>query len=152
MRSAHDGFNLGPRTLVRESTTVGGTLPWCVLVVVGPVARDCVLASRCKLSFCLADLVWTAVVWVISIWFRPGSALAWFITLLCSLPSLILLPPLFRATFDGLSLGMTAPIMILVVLFAGTLVPLGGSSSLRKPNIGGKSVASAQPQLAIEHS
>jgi Peptidase family M28 len=88
-----------------------------------------------------------------SIWLRPGSAFAWFTTLLCSLPSLVLLPPLFRATFDGLSLGMTAPIMIVVVLFAGTLVPLGGSWIAPDVNHWREAVSrvqSAQPQLTIE--
>jgi hypothetical protein len=88
----------------------------------------------------------------VSIWLRPGSALAWFVTLLCSLPSLIVFPPLFRATFDGLSLGMTAPIMILVVLFAGTLVPLGGSLVASKVKQWRKAVDLARPQLAVEHT
>jgi hypothetical protein len=57
---------------------------------------------------------------------RLESALAWMVTVLCSIPSLLLLPPLIRATFDGLSLDMTAPIMILVVLFVGTMLPLLG--------------------------
>ena len=87
----------------------------------------------------------------ISIWLRPGSAIAWFTTLLCSLPSLILFPPLFRAMFDGLSLGMTAPIMIIVVLFTGTLVPVGGSLVAPGAKPRRKSVGSAQPQFAIEH-
>jgi len=62
----------------------------------------------------------------ISVQLRPGSVLAWIATILCSIPSLVLLPPLIRATFDGLSLGMTAPIMIVVVLFIGTILPLLG--------------------------
>jgi hypothetical protein len=33
---------------------------------------------------------------------------------------------MIRATFDGLSLRMTAPIMILVVLFVGTMLPIFG--------------------------
>jgi hypothetical protein len=57
---------------------------------------------------------------------RPGSALALAATIVSSLPALLLLPPLIRATFDGLSLRMTAPIMILVVLFLGTMVPIFG--------------------------
>jgi hypothetical protein len=86
-----------------------------------------------------------------SIWLRPGSIVAWVTTLLCSLPSLILLPPLFRATFDGLSLGMTAPIMIMVVLFTGTLVPLGGSLVAPEAKLWQDQVRPAQPQLAVEH-
>ncbi len=55
---------------------------------------------------------------------RPRREWAWLTTALCSIPSLLLLPPLIRMTFDGLGLGMTAPIMILVVLFVGTVLPL----------------------------
>jgi hypothetical protein len=58
---------------------------------------------------------------------RPGSILAWVTTILCSIPALILWPPLIRATFDGLGLTMTVPIMIVVVLFTGTTLPLLGS-------------------------
>ena len=58
---------------------------------------------------------------------RPGSVFALLITLLCSIPSLLLLPPLIRTTFDALSLDTAAPIvMILVVLFIGTTLPLLG--------------------------
>ncbi|MFI5453847.1 MAG: M20/M25/M40 family metallo-hydrolase [Isosphaerales bacterium] len=62
----------------------------------------------------------------ISVRLRPGSAPAWVATVLCSIPSLVLLPPLIRALFDGLSLGMMAPIIVLVVLFLGTMLPLLG--------------------------
>jgi len=86
----------------------------------------------------------------VSIGLRPGSALAWFATLLCSIPSLILLPPLLRTTFDGLSLGMAAPTMIVVVLFAETLVPLGGSLVAPEAKYVHEAIASAQFQLAIE--
>ena len=58
---------------------------------------------------------------------RPGSVFAWFMTLLCSIPSLLLLPPLIRTTFNALSLDTAAPtVMILVVLFIGTTLPLLG--------------------------
>ena len=146
MRSAHDGFNVGPCTLVRESTAIGGAWPRCIFVVVGPVARYCILAPRCKLPFRLADLVrtaWSGCIDLVATWLD----LAWFTTLLCSLPTLVVFPPLFRATFDGLSLGMTAPIMVLVVLFAGTLVPLGGSLVAPEPKYWRKAVGSARPQL-----
>jgi len=53
-------------------------------------------------------------------WLSAGVAF------LGSLPALLLLSPLLRTTFDGLSLGMTAPIMILVVLYIGALLPLWG--------------------------
>jgi hypothetical protein len=62
----------------------------------------------------------------ISLHLQPGSALSWVMISLCSIPSLVLLPPLIRATFDGLGLSMTVPIMILVVLFTGTTIPLLG--------------------------
>ena len=51
-----------------------------------------------------------------------------------SLPALLLLSPLIRTTFDGLSLGMTAPIMILVVLFTEALLPLWGPLFLPRPD------------------
>jgi hypothetical protein len=57
---------------------------------------------------------------------RPGSALAWGAAVLASVPSLVLLPPLIRETFEGLSLRMAAPIVILVVLFIGTMLPILG--------------------------
>ena len=62
----------------------------------------------------------------VSVMLRPGSIIAWGMTVLCSVPSLVLLPPLIRATFDGLGLSMTAPIMIFVVLSIGTILPLFG--------------------------
>ena len=60
----------------------------------------------------------------VSIHSRPGSIIAWSTTILCSIPSLILLPPLIRATFDGLGLSMMAPIMVMVALFIGSILPL----------------------------
>jgi hypothetical protein len=62
----------------------------------------------------------------INVHLRPRSVLAWVTTLFCSIPTLLLLPPLIRTTFDGLGLGMTAPIMILIVLFIGTTLPILG--------------------------
>ncbi len=62
----------------------------------------------------------------IKVQLRRGSVLIWVMTLFCSIPTLLLLPPLIRTMFDGLSLGMTAPIMILVVLFIGTTLPILG--------------------------
>ena len=53
-----------------------------------------------------------------------GSPLAPAAGFLGAIPCLLLVAPLIRTTFDGLSLPMTAPIMILVVLFAGALMPL----------------------------
>jgi hypothetical protein len=64
---------------------------------------------------------------------RPGSAVGWTATVVSSLPTLLLLPPMIRATFDGLSLRMTAPIMILVVLFVGTMLPVLGPLVASEP-------------------
>ena len=63
---------------------------------------------------------------IVSIHSRPRSIIAWSTTMLCSIPSLILLPPLIRATFDGLGLSMMAPIMVVVALFIGSILPLFG--------------------------
>jgi hypothetical protein len=63
----------------------------------------------------------------IKLQFGPGSVFAWVMTLLCTVPSLLLLPPLICITFDALSLDTAAPIvMILVVLFIGTTLPILG--------------------------
>jgi Peptidase family M28 len=62
----------------------------------------------------------------IKVHLRHEAVLAWVVTLFCSIPSLLLLPPLIRTTFDGLSLAMTVPIMILVVMFTGTTLPILG--------------------------
>ena len=70
----------------------------------------------------------------ISIRLAPGSLMAWVAArLLARFPLFLLVAPLIRATFDGLSLGMTAPIMILVVLFTEDLMPLWGPLLLQKP-------------------
>ena len=52
-----------------------------------------------------------------------------------SIPSLILLAPLIRTTFDGLSLPMAQPVMVLVVLFIGALMPLWGPIFAMEPNL-----------------
>ena len=88
----------------------------------------------------------------ISVRLRPGSAWAWVATVLCSIPSLVLMPPLIRATFDGLSLGMTAPIMILVVLFIGTILPLLGPLVAPEARYWQGSVGSGQSQPGMEHA
>jgi hypothetical protein len=66
-------------------------------------------------------------------WLSSGSLLAWVATLCCSVPSLLLIAPLLRATFDGLSLPFLAPTMILVVLFAEVLMPIWGPPLMQKP-------------------
>jgi hypothetical protein len=45
-------------------------------------------------------------------------------TLLGALPTLVLMSPLIRNTFDGLGLRMAGPLMILVALFLGAILPL----------------------------
>jgi hypothetical protein len=44
-----------------------------------------------------------------------------------------LLAPLIRTTFDGLSLPMAQPVMFLVVLFTGALMPLWGPIFAMEP-------------------
>ena len=56
----------------------------------------------------------------------PGSPIGSAATFLGSIPSLVLLAPLIRTTFDGLSLPMVQPVMVLVVLSIGALMPLWG--------------------------
>ncbi len=58
--------------------------------------------------------------------FAHKSSLSAAAAFVGSLPALLMVSPLIRTTFDGLSLGMTAPIMILVVLYTGALLPLWG--------------------------
>ena len=70
----------------------------------------------------------------ISIRLAPGSLMAWGITLACSVPSLLVVAPLIRATFDGLGLPLISPIMILVVLFTEVLMPIWGPLVLQKPD------------------
>ncbi len=53
-------------------------------------------------------------------------------SLVCALPALILLPPLIRTTFDSLGLGMAAPIIVLVVLFTGAILPLFSMLALER--------------------
>lgn len=55
---------------------------------------------------------------------RRGSGLAREAYLIGCLPALILFPPLIREMFEGLSLRLVGPMMILVVLFIGGILPL----------------------------
>jgi hypothetical protein len=54
----------------------------------------------------------------------PRSPLAAAATFLGSIPAVILLAPLTRTAFDGLSLPMVQPVIVLVVLFTGVLMPV----------------------------
>jgi Peptidase family M28 len=63
----------------------------------------------------------------------PGAPTASAATFVGSIPSLILLAPLIRTTFDGLSLPMAQPVMVLVVLFSGALMPLWGPIFAMEP-------------------
>jgi hypothetical protein len=89
----------------------------------------------------------------VSILSRPDSVKAAVAAALCSLPSLLLLPPLISVVFDVLSAGMTAPIVVflvlmvpivsLIVLFLGTMVPILGpliahGPGHEHPSLGGK--------------
>jgi hypothetical protein len=55
---------------------------------------------------------------------RRGSGVAREAVLVGCLPTLLLLPPLTREAFEGLSLMLVGPVMILVVLFLGAILPL----------------------------
>jgi Peptidase family M28 len=86
--------------------------------------------------------------------FAPGRAMASAANLLGSIPALLLVAPLIRTTFDGLSLPMTPPIIVLVVLFSGALMPLWGALVLHKPEfeLTPETKESARLQLAVEHA
>jgi hypothetical protein len=72
----------------------------------------------------------------VSILSRLDSVKAQVAAVLCSMPSLVLFPPLISVVFDVLSAGMMMPIVVflvlmvpivsLVVLFIGTMVPILG--------------------------
>ena len=72
----------------------------------------------------------------VSILSRPGSVNAWVATCVCSIPSLVLLPPMIHAISGALSAAMTMPIVlfivlrlpivVLIVLFLGTMLQIVG--------------------------
>ena len=84
----------------------------------------------------------------------PGSPLASAANLLGAIPALLLLVPLIRTTFDGLSLPMTAPIMVFVVVTVGVLMPLWGPLILPapEPEINLEREQRAELQAALEHA
>ncbi len=62
--------------------------------------------------------------------FSPRESVrARIVDLACSLPALILLPPLIRTCLDSLGLDMVVPIIVVVVLFMGAVLPLFSSFS-----------------------
>ena len=86
--------------------------------------------------------------------FSSGSPLASAATFLGSIPALLVVAPLIRTTFDGLSLPMAPPIMVLVVLFSGALLPLWGPLILQKPEreLTPVTEQSAERRLEVEHA
>jgi hypothetical protein len=107
---------------------------------VRPLAALCLGALCWWLVLSLATAVWLPGASYLFVWptlagaislgvsgsLRRESNIAWVTSIVCSTPSLLLLPPLIRSTFDGLGLNMTMPIMVIVVLFVGTILPLFG--------------------------
>jgi Peptidase family M28 len=83
-----------------------------------------------------------------------GSPLASAVSLLGSIPALLLVAPLLRTTFDGLSLPMAVPITVCVVLFTGVLIPLWGPLIQPKPErqLTPERQESAHRQVALEHA
>ena len=84
----------------------------------------------------------------------PCSPLASAANLLGAIPALLLLVPLIRTTFDGLSLPMTAPIMVFVVLAIGVLMPLWGPLILhaREPEVNRGHKQRTEREAALEHA
>ncbi len=83
-----------------------------------------------------------------------GSLLASAANLLGSIPALLLVAPLLRTTFDGLSLPMAVPITVCVVLFTGVLMPLWGPLIVPKPErqFTPERQETAQRQVVLEHA
>jgi hypothetical protein len=87
--------------------------------------------------------------------FSPGSLIGWVATFFGSMPALLLVSPLIRTTFDGLSLGMTAPIMVLVALYTGALMPLWGPLFLpltEQPRRPAREHSPPLLELQVEHA
>jgi hypothetical protein len=84
----------------------------------------------------------------------PGAPMASAAAFLGSIPSLLLLAPLTRTTFDGLSLPMVQPVVVLVVFFTGTLMPLWGPLVAFSPRHSRttKWKRSAPLRMEIEHA
>jgi Peptidase family M28 len=86
--------------------------------------------------------------------YPAGSPLGSAANLLGSIPALLLVAPLLRTTFDGLSLPMAVPVTVFVVLFTGVMMPLWGPLILHKPErqLTPDRHESAQLQVALEHA
>jgi hypothetical protein len=64
---------------------------------------------------------------------KPGSSVAVVANLFGSIPLLVLFAPMINRLFEGLSLRMTMPLMVPVVLFVGALLPLLGPILSARP-------------------
>ena len=86
--------------------------------------------------------------------FRPRSVAAAGAAFLGSVPALLVVAPLIRTTFDGLSLPMAAPIIIFVVLFIGVMMPVWGPLVLpaRELELLSDRGNFAHRQLEVEHA
>ncbi len=84
----------------------------------------------------------------------PCSPMASAANLLGAIPALLLVAPLVRTTFDGLSLPMTAPVVVFVVLAIGVMMPLWGPLILHTPEreINLEREQKAELQAALEHA
>jgi Peptidase family M28 len=105
-----------------------------------PLAALVLGAFSWWLALSLASALWLPSASYLFVWPALGGLLGLFISsrfppvapvasaasLLGSIPSSVLLAPLIRTTFDGLSLPMAQPVMVLVVLFTGSLMPIWG--------------------------
>jgi hypothetical protein len=112
---------------------------WCAIT--RPLAGVALGALSWWLAFSLASAYWFPNASYLFVWptlgsllglgissrLSPRSPLAAAASFLGSIPSLILLAPLTRTALDGLSLPMVQPVIVLVVLFTGVLMPVWGS-------------------------
>jgi hypothetical protein len=111
---------------------------WCALV--RPLTGLVLGALSWWLALSLASALWFPNASFLFVWptlggllglsvssrYSPEKPMAAAAAFLGSIPSLLLLAPLTRTTFDGLSLPMVQPVLVLVVLSTGALMPLWG--------------------------
>jgi hypothetical protein len=133
-----------------------------------PLAALVLGAFSWWLALSLATALWLPSASYLFVWPTLGGLLGFTISSLVparapsgsaaafvgSIPSLILLAPLIRTTFDGLSLPMAQPVMFLVVLFTGALMPLWGPIFAMEPTPVRlkKWRRSAALQMEVEHA